>query len=197
MTKKGPACRQAGLTIMEVLITAGISSAIGVLLLVIILNSTGVFYKQSLKLQEGLNINDSLSKIRNNIKQASSVAVSYTSGTTTYTSGATQLILKVLSVDSSNNLIPSTYDYFVFFLDQNKLRFRTFVDDQSSRKAQDQILSTLVDDLSFKYYDSLNPPTEVVAQSAKKVTVTVTLKQKNGINVETHTATSEGNLRND
>ena len=186
-----------GFTLLEVLITMGISVAVGALLVVIIVNTIGISTKESSKLSEGLNINDALYQVRNNIKNSSGVAVSYIDGSTTYTSSVTQLVLKIASIDASNNFIANTYDYFVFFLDQNKLRFKTFPNVLSSRKAQNQIFSTLVDSLKFQYLNSANPPLEVTPSSALKVRMSITLKQKTGANFETTTATSEANLRND
>lgn len=178
-----------GLTLIEVLVAMGIASLVGVLLLVIIVNSAGLYTQQSSKVQAGLNSNDALVKIRSTIKDASTVAVSYTSGQTTYTTGAIQLVLKVPAIDSSNNIIANTYDFFIFYLDQKILRFKTFPDAQSSRSAADQIFSTDVENLDFKYFNSADPPSEVTPETAAKVKITLTIKQ--------NTATSEANLRND
>lgn len=186
-----------GLTLIEVLITMGISVVVGVLLLVVIVNSAGLFYSQSSKLSIGLNTNDALSQVRQSIKEASAIAASFTSGVETYTSGATQLVLKVPALDASNNIIADTFDYFIFFLDQKKLRFKTFPDTQSTRRAQDQIFSTSVDSLTFKYYDLVSPANEVVPTAAQRVLISLTLKQKSGAGFESSTATSEANLRND
>ena len=188
---------QKGLTLIEVLMTMVIAGGVGGLLVIIIVNSAGLFSKETSKLQQGLNINDALFEVRRSIKEASSVAPFFTFGSFTYTSGPTQLVLKISSIDSSNNIIANTFDYFVFFLDTNKLRFKTFPDQTSSRKAQDQIFSNLVDSLSFKYQDASNPPNEVAPNIASKVTISLTLRQKSGANYETQTATSEANLRND
>lgn len=186
-----------GLTLVEVLIAVGIATIVSALLVVIMVNSAGLFYQESSKLTAGLNINDALSKIRSSIKESSAVVSSYTSGLTSYTTGATQIVLKIPSVDSLGNIISDTFDYSIFFLDQTKLRFKLFPDAQSSRKPQDQIFSTSVDSLSFKYFDSQNPPSEVTPTSAFKVRISLTLKQKNGGSLETNTATSEAGLRND
>lgn len=178
-----------GLTLVEVLISLGISIIVGLLLLVIIVNSAGLFSRQSVLLTEGLNINDALSKLRNTVKDASAVAASYTGGSTTFSSGSTQLVLKIPSIDLTNNIITNTDDYFVFFQDQNKLRLLSFPNTLSIRKAQDQIFSTSLDKLYFQYFDLANPPLEVVPTAASKIRITLKLKQK--------TATSEANLRND
>lgn len=192
------ATNQSGLTLVEALITLAIGASVGGLLLVIIVNTGGLFYKQSSKVEQGLNINDALGKIRQSVKESSSVALSYPSGPSpTYTSGATQLVLKVPSVNSAGDIIADTFDYFVFFQDATFLRLKTFPDSQSSRKSQDQIFSTKVESLLFKYLDSQNPPQEVIPNLAVKIRVTLTLKQKAGATFEQNIATSEANLRND
>lgn len=189
--------KEKGLTLIEVLVAMGIATIAGVLLLVIIVNSAGLFTEQSSKVTEGLNINDSLSLLRGDIKQASSVAVSYTEGSTTYTSSASQLVLKVSSTDTSGNIIANTFDYFVLYLDQGFTHFKIFPDAASSRKKIDRILSTSVDSLRFQYLNSANPPVEVTPVNAVKIRVTLTLKQKIGTNFEVSTATTEANFRND
>ena len=198
MTKKGPACRQAGLSLIEVIIVMGVVVIIGSLLMVIMVNSTTLFTKQSAKLEEGLNINDTLAQVRSNIKDASSIAPSYTSGGTTYTSGLTQLVIKLPSIDSSNNIILNAFDSYVFFLYSNQMRMKTFPSPQSTRKVQDQIFSNTVDSLKFQYFNSGIPPMEVSPATAVKVRITLTLKRKVAVNsYETVIATSEANLRND
>jgi len=186
-----------GLTLIEILVAMGIATVVGVLLVVIIVNSAGIFTQQSSKVQEGLNINDALAAVRGSIKQASAVAVSYTNGLTTYTTGSNQLVLKVASIDSSGNIIDSSYDYFVFFQDQSYLRFKIFPDPSSARKQGDQIFSNAVNSLNFQYFNSALPPVEVSPASAAKISVTLTLNTKIGANFTTSTVTTEANLRND
>lgn len=181
--------RVKGLTLIEVLVAMGIAAVAGVLLVVIIVNSAGLFQEQSSKVEEGLNINDALSVVRSSIKQASAMAVSYTAGSTTYTTNAGVLVLKVSSVDTSGNIIVNSFDYFVLYLDQGAIHLKIFPDAVSSRKPADRILSTSIDSLKFQYLNSANPPVEVVPVSASKVRVALTLKQK--------ISTTEANLRND
>ena len=188
--------RVKGLTLIEVLVAMGIAMVVGVLLVVIMVNSAGLFTNQSSKVQQGLNINDALSQVRSSLKQASAVATQYSSGGSTYTTGTNQLVLKVSSIDSSGNIISNTFDYFVFLKDQNLLRFKIFPDPGSSRQTKDQIFSTSLDDLIFKYFNSAAPPSEVAPEDATKVRITLTLKQKIGVNYETQISTSEANLRN-
>lgn len=186
-----------GLTLIEILLAMGVAVIIGALLVVIMINSAGVFYKQSSKITEGLNTNDALAYLRQSIKQSSAVAATLTQGSAVYTSSSEQIILKISSVDSLGNIIADTYDYFVFYKDQNKLLFKTFPNAASARKAQDQIFSTSLDSLNFQYFNSQAPPLEVAPQSAAKVRISLTLKQKIGANFEQLAATTEANLRND
>lgn len=187
-----------GLSLIELLIITGVMTVVGALLMVIMVNSAGLFTKESAKLEAGLNINDTLVQVRSNIKNASSIASSYSDSTTTYTTGTTQLILQIPSLDSSNNIITDTFDYYIFFLDQKKLRFKTFPNAASARKDQDQIFSNIIDSLKFQYFNSSTPPTEVTPTIARKVRITLTLKRKTTVNsYETNIATSEANLRND
>jgi len=176
----------------------GVASLVGVLLLVIIVNSSGLFSRQSSKVSQGLTVNDALVTIRNNIKEAGSIAANYPeSGSPLYISGPTQLILKIPSTDVSGNIILSTFDYFVFFADLTKLRLKTYPNAASSRAAQDQIFMTNLKDLNFKYFNSSVPPQEVTSEQALKVTVTITVEQQSGAGIEGLTATSEAILRND
>lgn len=186
-----------GLTLVETLIAMGIASVVGALLLVIIVNSSGLFYKESSTVEQGLGINDALGKLRDSIKQSSGIASSFTSGSTTYTSGPSQIVVKVASVDSSGNLISDTFDHFIFFQDQNQMRFKLFPDPLSSRQSQDQIFSTNVDNLLIQYFDAQNPSQETTPSVAVKVRISLTLKQKSGAEYVINIATSEANLRND
>lgn len=186
-----------GFTLIEILVVMGIATVAGVLLVVIMVNSAGLFTEQSSKVEQGLKINDALSEVRSSVKQANAVAENYTGGGSVYVSGLSQLVLKVLSEDSSGNIIDNTFDYFVFFLDQNLLHFKIFPDPVSSRKLADRILSNMADSVNFQYFNSANPPVEVTPVNAAKVRITLTLKQKNGLNFEVQTGTSEANLRND
>ncbi len=176
----------------------GIAVLVGGLLFVIIVNSTGLFYKQSTKIETGVSINDALSAIRNSIKEAQSIEANYPgSQPFIYTTGLTQLVLKLASVDSSGNIIVDSFDYFVFYLDQTILRFKVFPNVLSQRKSRDQIFSTSVENLEFRYYNLANPPAEVPPVSAAKIKITLSLEQKSGQAIERSVATTEANLRND
>lgn len=183
-----------GFTLLELMITTAIVGIVGTLLAMILVNNTGLFYQQSSKVTQGVGLNDSLTEVRSNIKEAQSVANSYVSGGTTYTSGPSELVLQLSSFDSSGNVIADTYDYVVFAKQSDQIRFKVFPNVASSRKSAEQILSLAVDQILFEYFD--NAGSSVSPASAVRVKLTLTLKQKAGKNFETNIATTEGYLRN-
>ena len=189
--------RRWGFTLVEVLIVVGIATVVASLLVVIIANSAGLFYKQSAKVGQGLGVNDALAKFRQTIKEANSIASGYPDSNPIYTTSSTQIVLKIPAIDSLGNVITNVFDYFVFHQDQDKLKLKIFPDIQSSRKSQDQILATNVKGVLFYYFDSQNPPTEVAPSSATKIKMTINLRQKSGADYEEQIATSEASLRND
>lgn len=180
--------RAEGFTLVELLVAMGISVIVGGLLMIVVVNSAGLFQSESSKLTQGLNANDALVSVRNQIKQSSAIDES---------SSAEKLVTKILSIDISNNIISDTFDNVVFFKDANKLRLKVYPDPTSARTAQDQIFSTDVDSLKFEYFNSANPPVEVAPASATKVRINLTLKQLVGNKVETSVVSSEASLRND
>lgn len=179
---------QKGFTLAEIVIALSIATVVGGLLLTIMVGSAGLFHKESSKVNIGLNTNDALSQVQRSIRQAYAVDAA---------SSENQLVLQIPSIDPSGDIIPDTFDDFVFLSDANKFIFKVFPDPASSREAADQIFSTLVDDLTFKYYNFANPPAEVAPIAAVKVSVTLKLKQKSGADYQTSIATTEANLRND
>lgn len=190
--------RSRGFTLVEVLIVVGIATVVASLLVVIIANSAGLFYKQSAKVGQGLGVNDALAKFRQIVKESNSIATGYPPGPSpVYTTSATQIVLTIPSIDTLGNIITNVFDYFVFHQDQDKLKLKIFPDIQSSRQSQDQILATNVNGVLLHYFDSQNPPQEVAPTSATKVKMTLHLRQKSGADFEESVATSEANLRND
>lgn len=189
---------EKGLTLVEAITTLAIAVVVSTLLVVIMINTGGLFTKQSSKVEQGLSVNDALGKINSSIRQSSGVLPTYS----TYTSGAQLLVLKIPSIDSSGNVVTNTFDHFIFLLEPSTgsgqvLRFKVFPNIASSRGSVDQIFSNNVSLLNFEYFDSQNPPEQVIPSQATKVKTTLLLKQKSGVGFEQNIATSEANLRND
>lgn len=187
---------QKGFTLPELIIASTVAVVISGLLLVIMVNSTGLFYEQSSKVSQGVSANDALSDVRQTARSAISVAVQYPeTGTPEYTSSQTTAVFKVASIDSSGDIIFNTSDYIVYYLDDNKLYERTAPNAQSNREDKIRVLSNRVEIILFEYLDSYG---DIVATNvASKVKITMGLKELIGGVSQTHIATSEANLRND
>lgn len=190
-----------GFTFPELLVAVSIAVLIGGVLMMIMVNNTGLFYQQSSKVDQGLRLNDALTNIRTSVRDAKSVAASYPeSAPFTYVTGPGTLVLKLPTITPAGALIPTTFDYTVYYTQNigsppvKALKLKTFPDAQSAQKPVDKILSHNVDSIVFKFYSG---PDEVPPVSAKKIMSTLTLKQKAGANYETKTATMEAFLRND
>ena len=186
--------RERGFTLFEVLITVTVLVIVGGLLGGILVNNTGLFYQQSSKVSQGLGANDALAQIRSEIKEAQAVAAGYPVSSPTYTSSSTQLVLRLTSIDSSGNIISTTYDYAVFSVTSGRLNYQVFPDAASSRKGANQILVSNVNSVFFQYFDATGAQTGPT--NAVNVRVTLTLRQKAGSGFETNVVTSEANLRN-
>lgn len=190
--------RSQGFTLIEVLIVVTLATVVAALLVVIIANSAGLFYKQSAKVGQGLGVNDALAKFRQIVKESNAIATGYPPGPTpTYTTTSTEIVLKIPSIDVLGNVITDVFDYYVFHKEEDKFKFKIFPDIQSLRKSQDQILATNVNGILLHYFDSQNPPQEVAPSSATKIKMTLNLRQKSGADFEESVATSEASLRND
>lgn len=187
-----------GFTLVEVLVSMGIATVVASLLVVIIANSAGLFYKQSAKVGQGVGVNDALSKFRETVKEANSIAAGYPKATPyTYTTSPTQIVLTIPAIDNLGNIISDVFDYYVFTKQEDKLKFMVFPDIQSFRKSADWILSSNVKEVLFQYFNSQNPPGEVAPTTATRVKMVITLRQKSGADFEQSIATSEASLRND
>lgn len=185
-----------GFTLVELLIVVTLAVTVSAVLVAILINNSEVVYKQSSRVSQGLDLNDALANIKSYIYQASSVSSSYPeTPPATYTSSSSQLVLKLASLDANGEVMQNIFDYVVYLKDQDKLKILVIPSSQSSRKSQNSILAKNVNTLIFDYFDSQGIST--TPSVAKRVKVSVVLKQKAGSKYETNVASGEANLRND
>ena len=167
-----------GFTLPEVIIGMGVVVLVGGLLILMMVQSTGLFYRESSKISQGVGLNDSLSKIESSIRKSSGVVSSST---------PSQLMLKFPAIDGSGNIIADAFDLETFLLEGGILKYKLLPDPQSSRILLDTILTKNIESLDFKYLDDSNQI--VLPNLAKKVIATIFLKEQ--------IASAEANLRND
>ena len=90
-----------------------------------------------------------LEMISRDIRWATQVEESYTSGGTTYTTGDNVLVLMVPSIDASDNCIPSTYDYIIYQLQSGNLYRIVCKAASSARLSENRIVARYCTSLTF------------------------------------------------
>ncbi len=185
-----------GFTLVETLLTTSIAVIVGIVLLSIFLNHTGVFYKQNALVTEGLGLNDAMSVLSNQIRQGVSVAAGYPESSPTILSSDTVLVLKLPAL-SSSGVISNVYDFVAIFPDLSTptvLRMQTFPDPASIRPGSNQVLTTLLQSVKFTYYD--HSGNVVTPTNAALVGVDLTVLSKTGSIGSSRTTKAVVDLRN-
>jgi len=185
-----------GFSLFEMVLVIGMSILISGLIFSILINNNGVLYKQNSVISEGLSLNDTISAIDDKIRQATGVAVGYPEVSPSYFSSATTLVLKLPALDSQG-VVNNVYDYMVITQDSpnNKiLRLQVFPDPLSNRKAEDKVLTTLVENIQFSFLDKAGA--SVTPEAAFQVGVNLSVLSKTGTIGSNRSASSLTTLRN-
>lgn len=188
---------QSGVTLFELVLVMVVSGVVGILLISIFVHNNSLFYNQQVKTSQNLDLNDATTKITKDVKLASAVVSSYTSGQTTFTSSSNTLILKIPSINVGGNTISNVSDYYVITLDNQNpklLKEIVYPDVQSSRKPSVAILGKEISNLSFYYLDVNN--SQVSPTSA--VTVNFVINVSTFVNNSNQQSSTSGqvSLRN-
>lgn len=185
-----------GFTLLEMVIVGGIALVVGTFLASILVNHSGVSYKQGSIVNSGLSLNDSMKTIDENIKQAAAVASSYPESSPIYTTSAEVLVLKLPAINSSG-IINNVYDYVVVAKDTANtkiLRLYVFPDAQSSRLSANMVLTTILQSVQFQFMDKNG--NAVSPNAATSVGVNLTVLSKLGSIGQNQSASSVTSLRN-
>ncbi len=187
--------RNKGFTLIEMIITLTLTAVIGVVLMVVLVNSLSLQTTQSARVMQGLGINTALSDINSWVRRASGVSVGYPAVTPyTYTTGVNSLVLKVPSIDGAGAVINDVYDYVVFVVESSKLKEIIFPNALSARRQSNKILTDNVALVNFSFQNTVGQ--SVAPSSASVVTVTINLSQKASYANEENAGTSKMRLRN-
>lgn len=185
-----------GFTLLETVIAGGVALVVGTLLVGILVNHSGLSYKENAIVNEGLNLNDAMAKINHSIREAAQVAAGYPEDTPTYTTGTSTLVLKIPAL-SAVGIVENVYDYAVIAVDPTNpkvLRLRVFPDSQSTRQPVDSVLSTFLDSIQFGYLDKGG--NAVAPNAAFRVSVNLSVLTKTGSIGSGRTSVSTTALRN-
>lgn len=110
-----------------------------------------VYYLEQAEVQATGSARTALSHMDKYIGQASTILASQDIGGTTYNSGATTVVLQIPAIDNNNDIIATTSDYVVYYVDGTQLFEVLQAGTNSIRKSATKQLSDSVNTLSFSY----------------------------------------------
>lgn len=174
------------------------AGVIGILLIGILVNTSGFFYQQQSVINEGISLNDVLGQISSLVKEAAAVGNTYPqSGTTQFSASQTTLVLKLPGMNQFE-VLPDLNDFVVVAKDsQNSkiLRLKIFPDPLSIRPSKDSVLTTFLESINFSYLDKGG--SEVLTPNlAEAVKIDLSVLAKTGSIGSKRSASIIVNLRN-
>jgi hypothetical protein len=187
-----------GISLPEILIGVSIAAVAGALIVNLLVSSNVIFFNQGAKIRQGLSLNDAAREITTSIKSSSGVVGQYPpSGTPQFSSGPAALVLKLPSINQSGNVIDQVFDYVVITKDASSpkiLRKYIFVDNLSSRNAENKVLATALKESKFEYFNASF--TEVAPTEAVRVNFTIDLIESTSVSESESSTTGSVNLKN-
>lgn len=187
-----------GISLPEILLGTVIAAVLGGILVNLLISTNALFFDQSIKLKQGLSLNQASKEITTLIKSSAGISSQYPpAGTADYTTNANTLVLKLPSVNQSGEVIEQVFDYAVLSKDPGSpkiLRKKIFVDQVSYRNAEDKVLSTVLEDLTFVYLDSSN--LSVSPAEAVRINFTIDLSENSNASENKSSSSGTANLKN-
>jgi len=177
--------KSQGFTLLEIIMVILFVAIIGLVGSELFIGQNRVYKIETAELNINANARLALDDIDNYVRLANRTLDSYS----IYTAGSQILILKIQSVNASDQLLPAVYDYVVFYLSSSDLYREVFPDAASSRTAVTKRLASNVNSLNFSYNN-------VDYSLVKEVTTDLTLQEDAGIQNRAITISTKSILRN-
>jgi prepilin-type N-terminal cleavage/methylation domain-containing protein len=177
--------RHRGFTLIEALVVMLIMAFALMALVSIFISHARSYRTQNSELEVTNEARVALDDVDNYVRQATRVVATYT----TYSSSATQVILQIQSINSSNALIGGKFDYVVYVYSNSVLQRQIFPDASSSRPASTKQLGSHITSLTFTY-DNANFP------SVTEVDTNLTVSESAGYQTRSVNYDSKSKLRN-
>jgi type II secretory pathway pseudopilin PulG len=195
------ATNRKGMSLLELVVVLGIMVVVVTVISAIFSRTYKSYTIEAVSGQQQLSVRSALNRIVREGRVATSVVDSFTSGSTTYTASSNVLILQLASVDSSQTIIPSTYDYLIYRVNpSNNAKFQevTIPGTGSSRKAETRTLANNFSNFTVTYYDANNNVLTSGRTATKKLKLSLSVSQKyyQANKNQTLTYTNQVTLRN-
>lgn len=188
-----------GISLVEILVGTTVAAIAGGLIINLMVSSNRIFINQTNQASQGLSLNQSAREITNLIKSTSGISNQYPpAGTPQFITDSDSLVLKLPALASGGQIIDSVFDYAVISADTSNpaiLRKQIFVDPAvSERNPENQVLSTSLNTLTFRYLDTSNNPAGLLETA--RINFVLTLKQSNGLPEKESSASGTVNIKN-
>ena len=174
-----------GFTLIEVVVVIAIFAVCAVVLASLFIGQNRIYKVETAELNVTSDARNALDDIDNYTRLANRTLASYSS----YSAGSQVLILKIQSVNASNQLLPTAFDYVVYSLTGSDFSRQIFPDATSARLAQTKKLASKVNSLAFTLN---NADFALVTQVATDITV----EENAGVQNRAITLSSKARLRN-
>jgi len=176
-----------GFTVVEMTIVISFFVVIAFFLSYLVTYQYWIYNNETAELGITNDARTALDDIDNYVRQSNRVLSSYS----TYVTGSQILVLQIQSINSSNQLIPGTYDMAVYYLSGNDLLRQVFPNPSSNRVLITKKLASDIDTNNFTFsYD--NSDYSLVTQ----VTTSLSITQTIGGQTRSITLSSQSKLRN-
>lgn len=189
---------ERGWSLIEILIVMTVAAVAGGLLINLMVSSNRLFFDQSAHISQGLSLNQTELELTDLIKVSAGVVAQYpVSGSPLYTTDSNTLIIKLPALSATGGVIESVYDFAVIEPDAVKpevLRKQIFKDSASFRKAENKVLSTNLNALTFNFLDANNNP--VSPALAERISFIISLSTKSGFSEKESIGSGTVNIKN-
>ncbi len=149
--------QSAGFSLLESIVTIGIAVFVFLIIALVFIAHNKLFNLQSILADSEINNYLALNHLGKLIKSSNRVLASQTINSINYSSSANVLVLELPSVDSSQNIIPNSFDYAAIHqssTDQTKLIVSLQANSPSSRASGNILISSGVQKIIFSYNNS-------------------------------------------
>jgi len=174
-----------GFTVIELTVVVAIVGICSLILVDSFIGHNRIYKTETAELNVTSDARGALDDIDNYVRQATRTLSSYS----TYTAGSQVLILQIQSVNSSNQLVPGTFDNVVYYLSGSDLVRTIYPDASSTRVSGTKKLASNVTGLSFTYDNADYSLVQTVATN-------LSITENAGNASRSITLTSDAKLRN-
>lgn len=143
--------KQQGFTIIEVIIVLAVSSVLLLGLMNLFDWHQKVFVMEEATVRTTNDVRSTLLNMGKYIAQSSNILAMRNFNGTDRTTGGNTIVLEIPSVNSSDSIIPVTYDYMAFYLDSSSVYQVTEPGTGSIRQAGTKKLAENVQNFSLTY----------------------------------------------